>query len=844
MLRVTLKGLFEHKIRFLLTTFAVVIGVGFVVGTLVLTDSVRSQFDQLFTDINQGIDLQVKGTNQFDQGAFGQSPPIPDTLLPQIKALPGVQSAGANAGGIPALVFATDGTPVKPVGGPPLAVTWDPDSPNQALTAISGGPPLADDEVALDKDVAAKADVTVGDSVKIQTPKGPGTYKVVGVASFGSGNALAGATLVAFTLPEAQRLYDLEGKVQSIDVAVDSGTSVDQVRSEIEAILPPGSEVVSQEQVVSDSQKGVSGIVDVFGNVLLGFAGVTLFVSAFLITNTFTIVVGQRVRELALLRAIGASPRQIATSVMGEALVVGLLASVIGVALGIGIALGLQAVLSASGFGTSGTSLVIQPRSFIAAVIIGLGVTLLAAISPAWKATTVPPVAGLREGFTFGGLSMRFRFIAGSIMVVVGAVAIAWALFGHPDTAPLLLGMIGGSLLVFLGVAMLSPAVAAPVSHLLGVPLRLFKTSGHLAEENAARNPRRTASTASALMIGLALITLALVVGTSLKESFNTTINKSISADWYLTTGSFYGFDPAVAQGLKQIPELSAVANVRQGQVQVNGSTKQASAVDFGALTQVFNIGVQQGSPAAGQHGILVNKDPAKDLGLSAGDQVTVTFNDTGPVTLPVVGIYEDSGVLGNWVIDIDTFAANTTAQLDSYVAARTAEGVSATDARAAINQVLEPYPDLKLQDRKEFAATQLGQIDSLLAVVNVFLLLAILIAVIGIVNTLALSVFERTRELGLLRAVGMTRRQLRRMVRLEAVIVAVFGALLGVVVGLVFGLAVTSALPKNIISSVSVPVPTLIVLMVLAGLVGVFAAIWPARRASRLDILQAIAHE
>ncbi|HEY5153383.1 MAG TPA: FtsX-like permease family protein [Acidimicrobiales bacterium] len=844
MLRVTLRGLLSHKIRFVLTTFAVVVGVGFVVGTLVLTDSVRSQFNLLFTDINSGIDLQVKGVDQFDQGAFGQSPPIPETLLPQIRALPGVKTAGANAGGIPATVFGADGKPVVPTGGPPLAVTWDPQSPNGALTTVLGGPPKADDEVALDVDVAQKAGKTVGDEVTIQTPKGPGQYKVVGTVSFGSGNALAGATLVAFTLPEAQRLYNLEGKLQSIDVAVASGTSVDQVQTEIEAILPAEARVVSQQQVVSDSQKGVSGIVDIFGNVLLGFAGVTLFVSAFLISNTFNIVVGQRVKELALLRAIGAGPGQIFRSVLGEALVVGVLASILGTVLGIGIALGLQAILSASGFGTSGTSLVFTVSPFIAAVVIGLGVTLVSALLPAWKATTVPPVAGLRDGFAFRSMSMRLRGTIGAVVVAVGGFAVAWALFGKPDTVPLLFAMIGGALLIFLGVAMLSPAVAAPVAHGLGLGLRPFGSAAHLAEENAARNPRRTASTASALMIGLALITLAFVVGTSLKQSFNNTVNNTIKADWYLSTGSFYGFDPAVAQKLKALPELATVASGRQGLVQVDGSTKQMAAIDFATVDQMFNIGLQQGSLTGGQPGVLVGKDPARDLHLAVGDPVTLTFNDTGTVTVPVVGIYGESGVLGNWVVDLDTFAAQTTSQLDNWAAAKTAPGVSPADARAAMEEVLKPYPDLKLQDRAEYTASLLGQVNTLLVVVNVFLFLAILIAVIGIVNTLALSVFERTRELGLLRAVGMSRRQLRRMVRVEAVIVAVFGALLGVAVGLVFGIAVTSALPKNVISGVTIPFGTIIVLLVLAAVVGVIAAIWPARRASRLNILDAIANE
>jgi putative ABC transport system permease protein len=844
MLRLTLRGLLEHKIRFFLTTFAVVIGVGFVVGTLVLTDSVRVQFNQLFTDINQGIDLQVRGTSQFEQGAFGTTPPVPESLLATTRALPGVESAGGSAGRPPALLIDAAGEPVKPVGGPPLAVTWDPGSPNSSLIVEQGGPPAAADEVALDVDLAKRGKVGVGDEVTIQTAKGPGRYRVVGVFSFGAKNSLAGATLVAFTLPEAQRLYDLEGKLSSIDVAVARGTPVDQVRDEIQATLPPGTEVVTGTQLVAESQSDIGAIVDILGYVLLGFAGITLFVSAFLISNTFNIVVGQRVRELALLRAIGSTPGQIARSVLGEALAVGLVATVLGMGLGILIALGLNAVLSQAGLGTSGTALVLAPRSFIAAAAVGLIVTLLSAIIPAWKATTVPPVAAMQDGFSFGGLSMRTRFIVGSVMVVVGGASLSWALFTTPDTSLLLGGMIGGAVLIFLGVATLSPAVAAPLAHVVGVPFRIFKTAGRLAEQNAARNPRRTASTASALMIGLALVTTALVVGTSIKDSFRATIGGSISADWFVSTGSFYGFDPNVAQALENQPELSAVSTIRQGQVQVNGSTKAVSAVDFGTLPEFVDIKLEQGTLQPGQRGVLVHKDPAKDLGLVPGDEVTLVFNDTGAVTVPVVGIYADSSVVGNWVVDRETFAANTTAQLDAIVIAKTAPGVAPAEARAAIDQVLAPYPDLKLQDRAEFTASRVGQLDALLAVINVFLFLAILIAFFGITNTLALSVFERTRELGLLRAVGMSRRQLKRMVRLEAVIVAVFGASLGVVVGLVFGVAVTSALPKTIVSGISVPVPSLIVLVVLSGLVGVLAAIWPARRASRLDILEAIAHE
>jgi len=845
MLRVTIKGLLAHKIRFALTTFAVVIGVGFVVGTIVLTDSVRAQFNQLFVDINKGIDLQVRGVDKFDQGAFGQTPPFDESVLPQVEAVPGVKSVGGNAGGIKALVVGADGKTVDPTGGPALSVTWMPDSPNSSLIVVDGAPPSSDQQVGLDVDTAKRAGVKVGDSVVIITPISPDTtYEVSGIFKFGPNNSLSGATLAAFTLPEAQHINQLDGKLQSIDVKVDDNASVDQVQASIQATLPDGVEVVPASTVVSDSQAGISPLIDTFGNVLLGFAGVTLFVSAFLISNTFTIVVGQRVKELALLRAIGASPRQVAGAVMLEALIVGILASIIGFVAGIVIALLLNAVLSAAGFGTSGTSLVISSSAFIAAFLVGIVVTLLSAVSPAWKSTTVPPVAAMRDGFTFKGLSMRTRFIGGMTMALLGGVFIALALFTGADTVPLLAGMIGGALLVFLGVALFSPSVAAPVAHLIGFALRPFKTPGHLADQNAARNPRRTASTASALMIGLALVTTVLVVGTSLKATFQQTIDRTVTADWYVVPNSFVGFDPALTASLSKLPELSAVAAVRRGQVQVDGSTKQASAADFGELSQVFDLGLTSGEVGSGTHGVIVNKSPAKDLGLSVGDQVTVVFNDTGAVTLPVVGISAESGFLGNWIIDLDTFSANTSAQLDQTVAAKTAEGVSEADARAAIEPVVEPYKDVKLQDRAAFTKAQVGQIDTVLVVVNVFLLLAIIIAVIGIANTLALSVFERTRELGLLRAVGMSRKQLRRMVRLEAVIVAVFGALLGLLVGLLFGFAVSAALPDDFISGITVPYGTLVFLVVLAAVVGVLAAILPARRASKLDILDAVAQD
>lgn len=847
MLRVSLKGLLAHKIRFVLTTLSVVVGVAFVVGAFVLTDTVRGQFDSLFEDINAGIDITVRGEEQFDQGPFGSgsAAPLPETLVPEIQAVDGVELVAGTITGFPAMVIDADGKPVRPTAGPPLGVNAVDVDLLGSLIPDEGVPPESDDQVALDVNTADRADFAPGDIVTISTPVGPVDYEMSGTFTFGTSNALAGATLVAFSTPEAQRLFNLPGQFQTIEVALAPGADPDQVIADIEPLLPERTEVIDNAVVVDESQQDVGGLVSTFGNVLLGFAGVTLFVSAFLINNTFTIVVGQRVRELALLRAVGASERQVASSVLVEALAVGLVASIIGFGLGLLTAMGLNAILSTVGFGAGGSSLTITPRSVLAALFVGLLVTLLAAMLPAWRATTVPPVAAMRDGFTFRAASLGTRSVIGGAMSVTGAAFLAYALFGSPATIGLIGGMIGGALLIFLGVAALSPLFARPVARGIGAPFnRIWGETGKLARENAARSPRRTASTASALMIGLALVSMALIVGNSVKTTFAKTLGTAITADWYLDTGAFFPFSPDVTRGLEELPELGPVTPGRFGAMQVDGSTKQFSAVEFATVDDLFELDILEGAIEPGDQGVAVQSDPAGDLDLSVGDTLSVTFNQTGVVELPVVAIYDNSSVLGNWTIDLATYDENFTENLDFWAAAQTAEGVEPETARAAIEEVIAPFPELRVQDREEFQADQESQLDQLLLIVNVFLLLAIVIAFIGIVNTLALSVFERTRELGLLRAVGMTNRQVRRMIRLEAVIVAVFGALLGVVVGLLFGLAVTSALPDDFVSTVDVPVGSLVTLVVVAALLGVLAAIWPAVRASRLDVLKAISFE
>lgn len=843
MLRLTLKSIFAHKVRFLLTTVAVVAGVAFVVGSFTLTDSVRKQFDQLFTDINANIDLTVRAQEKFDVGAFGNTAPIDASLLPQIQATPGVAAAEGSAGGFPAIVIDPDGQAVLPTG-PPLGVNWSQEPSLSQSIVKEGHGPEADDQVAFDSRLFDKAGYAVGDKVTVQTPKGNQVYTLVGKFNFGENNALAGAYLVAFTTDEAQNQFNLVGKYQNISVKLDDGADLDQVQRSIAAEMPAGVEVVPTAQVVQESQDNLSGIINIFGSVLLAFAGISLFVAAFLIFNVFLIVVGQRVRELALLRAVGATGGQVAGSVLLEGIAVGLVAAVIGYIGGIVVALLLNAVLNAAGFGSGNAQLVLSFRSVLIALAVGIGTTLLASILPARLATKIPPVAAMREGFSLSLGSTRLLGTVGGVMVVVGGAAIAWALIASPDTVPMFVALGAGALVVFVGTALLSAALAGPISRAIGLPFRgAYKTTGEMARQNAARVPSRTAFTAAALMIGLALVSMSMVVGQSLRTSFVKTLGTGVTADWYVTSDSFFGFTPDVAESIKASGEFTAVTGLHQGAMQVDGKTKQFSSVDFGVLDQMFELDILEGSVSS-DRGIMVGSDPAKELGIHPGDTVSVTFQETGVVQLPVLAIYDNTSVVGNWLIDQQTYSENFTDQTDMLVAAKTAPGVSADDARTTIERATAAYPQLKVQDQQQFKDAQEAQLNGLLAVIVVFLLLAIGIATIGIIITLALSVFERTRELGLLRAVGMQRKQVRRMIRIEAVIVAVFGALLGVVVGVIFGVALSLAIPDDVISTVAVPWVFLVVMILIAAVLGVFAAVYPAWRAGRLNILDAIASE
>jgi putative ABC transport system permease protein len=579
---------------------------------------------------------------------------------------------------------------------------------------------------------------------------------------------------------------------------------------------------------------------------MLVFAVVALLVGGFIIFNTFFITVAQRTRENALLRAIGASRRQVLAAVLLEALGIGLVASAIGLVAGIPLAAGLKALLAAFGFDIPAGGIVLATSSAVVAFSAGVIVTLLAALSPSRKAAKVPPVAAMRDvavGST--GYGSKQRIFVGLGILALGAAALLYGLFGDPGNALAIVGL--GVLLVFFGVAALGRTVALPLSRVIGLPLpRLRGIAGQLARENAMRNPKRTAATASALMIGVGLVSFITIFAASTKASFSNTVDEAFSGDFIATSGQngVGGVSPEFTTRVNELPEIEEAGGLRAGLAEIDGDPQQVLAPSR-EVFDIFDVEPVAGSPDdLDATSIAVFDNVADDKGLSIGDRVPVDFTETGPQEMTVAMIYGDNAAAGDWLVGTDAFTANFPDQKDVQVFMKKADGVPADDALAAVEDVAAGYPGVDVLDQTEYKEEQMGFVDQMLGLVYALLALAIIIALLGIGNTLALSIVERTRELGLLRAVGMTRKQLRSAIRWESVIIAVQGALLGLVIGVFFGWALVTALEDEGLNTFTVPVLSLVVVVVLAALAGVVAAVMPARRAARLDVLRAIVSE
>jgi putative ABC transport system permease protein len=844
----TLKGLLAHKLRLVLTALSIVLGVGFVAGTYLLTDTINSAFDGLFAQINKGTAVEISGVPQFSGGPPGSSGPgttqrVPASLVPQVEAVNGVRAAYGTIGGYAQLVDA-NGKAVSTGGAPTLGTSWTPDPQLNSLTIRQGRAPTGSGEIAIDAGTASKFGFKVGQTVTVLLQGPPMNAKIVGIVGFGKQDNLLGATLVVFDTATAEKAFDGNGAYDAISVAADPGVSPDTLRDRIQPILPHGFQAQTGAESAAQQASDIKEALKFLTVALLVFAGIALFVGIFVIYNTFSILVAQRTRELALLRALGAARSQVRRVVLVEALIVGTLASLIGLAFGFVLAVGLRGLLKGFGIELPTSGLQVLPRTVIVALVVGILTTVVASLIPAYRVSRVPPMAALRDPVPPPQRTW-LRAVVGAVLLLFGVLFLLLALFGSSGG---LAGVGLGVLITFIGVAVLSALFARPVAGALGaLPARLSRISGKLGRENAMRNPRRTASTSAALMIGLALVGFVSVFAASLKASASDALSSSLRADYIVSSSSFSsnGFSTDVATKLQGTGVFSTVSQVRQGFAGSGTGTAQLQAVDPATIEQAFNIDMTQGSVGAlGDDGIILYTKTAQDNNWKVGSTVPLTFTKTGKQKFHVVGLYTNNQLLGNYVISLAAYERNFLEQLDTVVLATTAPGTSPAQAKQAIDSVTRAYPNVQIQDQAQFRASNAKQVNSLLGLITALLLLAIIIALFGIVNTLALSIFERTREIGLLRAIGLGRRQVRAMIRWESVIIAVFGALLGIVVGVFFGWAMVKALRDQGLTALSIPGGQLVVYVVLAGVAGVIAGIWPARRAAKLNVLEAIATE
>ncbi|CAO5248578.1 ABC transporter permease [Frankia sp. AgKG'84/4] len=839
MLRATLKSLLARKIRLVLSMLAVIVGVSFVTGTLVLTDTLNKTFDTLFANVNKNVSVDVRAVNQIDPASDAGRPPLPATIVATVAGVDGVRAAVGTVTGQAVLIDPTTGKPPK-TGAPGIGQNWTGAQPTATERIVEGHAP-GPGEIVVDKASARKLHLTVGGKVSVQTKAAPVAYTLAGTFEVPGQDGFGGASVTAFDTATAQRLLLAPNQFSAVHIAAADGLGQQELRTRVAAALPAGIEAITGEQLADESASAIQQAIGGFSIFLLVFAAISVFVGAFIIFNTFTMLVAQRVRELALLRAIGASRRQVQVSLQVEAAVVGTAGATAGLVVGAGLAVLLRAAVGAFGVDLPNGALVFAPRTIVVAYAVGVVITCVAAYIPARKAASVPPVAAMRETFVLPARSLRLRAIAGCVLSALGVLLLVAGTASAGKTGAIAVGV--GAAGIFLGVATLSPQLSSPVIRVLGVPfISVFGTTGRLGRENAMRNPRRTASTASALMIGLALVSAFSILGQSIKESVSSTVKNSLGADFYLTTQGFgTGFSGQVVRDLSGQPGIDVATGLRGGAAKVNDHTIALLAGDPAGLLDVLAIKKVAGDiNALGDGTILAESTTAKNEHLTVGQKVKVAFAD-GTEELTLAGTYKKSQVAGSWIVSTAQFARHNHDDLDQFVLIKRAAGADPAAVRAEIDKVVKPFGTVEVRDQSEFVAQQEKQVDQLLGFIYVLLALAVIIALFGIVNTLALSVIERTREIGLLRAIGMSRGQMRAMVVMESTIISVFGAVLGVAVGSVFGWALTKALASQGINTFAYPTSTIIMVIIVGVLLGILAAVFPARRAARMDVLRAI---
>ena len=847
MLSLTIKSIRANKARFLLTGLAVLLGVAFMAGTFVLTDTIKKSYDEISANVYRSTDAVVRSaqeTESSNQGGAATRGTIAAATLANVRSAQGVQAAEPQQLGV-AVVVGHDGSllDARPDRAIPLALAWQDTPALNPLELVSGHAPRAPDEIVIDKASADKGRFQLGETVRVVSPAGSNAYRLAGVATYGGAVDAAGAQVVAFTPDTASLVFGTPGRYSAIQVIGAPGFSQEQVVANIRAAVhDPSVEVITGTEAANEAKEVTATSLQFVNMALMTFAIVALVVGSFVIYNTFSITVAQRTKETAMLRAIGAKRRQVMRSVRFEAFITGVFASAAGVAVGIALAQGLRSLLSAFGLNVPADGTVVESRTIVISMVTGIVVTVVAAWLPARRAAKVAPIEALRDTAAEATAHSKRRVVFGALTTTAGVLFIAQGLSGAGAST---VGL--GALGVVLGVAMLGPVISRRFARIVGSPLpRLRGMPGTLARENAMRNPRRTAATSSALMIGVALVAFITVFAASAKASMETSVDRAMRTDFIVTTQfGMGGLSPSVAQRIDELPETADVTSLRYFDAKVGASSTQASAVDPAKAGTSLQLDLREGRITdLGTTGVAVQADVAKSKNLHVGDTVTMFFPETGDQRLTVVAVYGIKEPLGDYAISMQTFDANIAAHVDNDIVVSAAPGFSKAETRAAVQEVLKDYPTAKLMTKAEFKGSMANRIDQILNLVYVLLAMALVIALFGIANTLALSVFERTREFGLLRAVGMSRSQVRSTVRWESVLIALLGTSLGTLIGLGFATSLVHALEKQGFNTFTIPVQQLIVIVALAAVAAVGAAALPARRASRLDVLEAISHD
>ncbi|MBQ1041374.1 MULTISPECIES: ABC transporter permease [unclassified Micromonospora] len=849
MLRATLKSLLARKLRLLLSGLAVVLGVMFVSGAFVLTDTLGRSFDAVFADAYAEVDVSVEAKPKIDVSTAEGMPlstPMPASVLDRIKAVPGVADAEGVVAADGARMIGSNGKVVTSFGPPQLGQNWLGES--DLVEIREGRAPQADDEIVINTALAEAGKVKVGDRVGVLTLAPKKEFTLVGVFGYSGGrDSIGGANEVYFTTPVAQQLMLGKPDVFSnVSVQAADGTTPAALRDELARTLGADYQVKTGEQLAADASAGLKEGLSFFNKILLGFAAVALLVGTFLILNTFSIIVAQRTRELALMRAIGASGKQVIGSVVLEALAVGLIASVLGLAAGIGVGALLAYLFGQLAGGLTLAGLGVPASAVIGAFAVGMLITVIAALLPALRASRIPPIAAMQDVATPDRPLTKVT-IGGAVVTGIGAVLLFLGLGGHAGDSTLAT-ILGGVLFAFIGVALLTPIISRPVVSLLGAMFS-WSVPGKLGRLNSGRNPRRTAITAAALMVGIALVTGVTVILDSAKGSIGKLAEDNIKAELVIS-GSTSGprpasFDPAVLEKAAAIPGVRMVSGEYGDMAVVGGErTWVAASSNVAALQQIFGAKASAGDISKlAPDQMLVSSDTAKARNLSLGSTVPVQLSRGDARTYTVSGIYESSQ-LTNPVTLPPQAAADFAIPQPIQGFLQLAPGTSVGAVQPQVEQLLADSPEVSVADRAAFIEQQTGQLDSLLQMIQILLALAIVIAVLGIINTLALSVLERTRELGLLRAIGLRRAQTMRMITVEAVVISIFGALLGVAVGTGLGAAVVEALKDEGITDLILPWGQMVTFLILAAVIGVVAAVLPAIRAARINVLGAIAHD